>query len=209
MRKVIAIFCALFLAPSFSAKAWIGGPFSNNTYFGEEGDDGVYEAVAVPFGSARNGVGIYRWGVTNNFTGLSPQFITSVTLTSSTGSSGFQVPVSGNVEFGGVGNFTHSWFITGTFYRGFCQGTVNSGIGAISCIGAAQSADGLSGVSESISSSFRATFTAKNQGLPVRRFEGRGSASTTDGSGAFLNFRFAVFGSKVANGVNYFGLTGG
>lgn len=206
MKQLLGIFCALCLVPSFSAHAWIGGPFSNNTYFGEEGDDGVYEAVAIPFGSARNGVGTYRWGVTNNFPGLDPQNTTSVILTSSTGASGFTVPVSGNVEFAGVGNFTHSWFITGTYYRGFCQGTVNSGLGSITCIGAAQSADGLSGVSESISSSFRASFTARNQGIPIRRFEGRGSASTTDGSGAFLNFRFAIFGSKVANSVNYFGL---
>lgn len=206
MKKVFAVFCALILAPSFTANAWIGGPFSNNTYFGENGDDGVYEAVAIPFGSARNSLGIYRWGITNNFPGLDPQNTTSVTLSANGGSSTFAVPVSSNVEFSGVSHFTHTWFVTGTYYRGFCQGTVNSGLGAITCIGAAQSADGLSGISESVSSSFRATFTSKNQGVPVRRFEGQGRAATTDGSGAFLNFRFAVFGTKVANGVEYFGL---
>jgi hypothetical protein len=207
MKKIFAIFCALCLMPGFSAQAWIGGPFGNNTYFGEEGDDGVYEAVAVPIGRARNGVGIYRWGVTNNFPGLDPTNTTTFTFGSSTGTDDFVVPVSGNVMFGGVSLFTHSWFLNGVYYRGFCDGTVNSGLGTISCIGAARSAAGLSGILESVSSGFRAQFSDRSNGIPIRRFEGAGRARThVDSTGEVADFRFTVFGSKVANGVSYFGL---
>lgn len=205
MNKLIAVFCAFCLAPTFSSHAWIGGPFGNNTFFGEEGDDGVYEAVAVPIGKAKNGIGIFRWGVTNQFQGLSPQFTTTVVFTQPTGgTSGFIVPVSGNVAFGGVSRYTHTWFISGIYYRGFAEGTVNSGLGLISAIGAAQSAAGLSGINESISSGFRARFTDSGNGIPVRRFEGRGRAGTT--GTAATNFRFTVFGSKVSSAVQYFGV---
>lgn len=208
MKKIFSIFFALVLFPGYSAHAWIGGPFGNNTYFGEEGDDGVYEAVAVPVGKARNGVGIYRWGVTNNFTGLDPQNTTTFTFSSTTGFDTFTVPVSSNIMFGGTSLFTHSWFLNGVYYRGFCEGTVNSGLGVISCIGAARSAAGLSGIVESISSGFRAQFSDRNNGIPVRRFEGTGKARThVDSTGEVADFRFSVFGSKVANGVNFFGDT--
>lgn len=190
--------------PSFSAHAWIGGPFGNNTFFGEEGDDGVYEAVAVPIGSARNGVGLYRWGVTNNFTGISPQFTRTFTISSGGGSDDFIVGASGNVAFGGVGLFSHTWFISGIYYRGFSEGTVNSGLGIISAIGAARSAAGLSGIVESISSGFRAKFTDTGSGIPIRRFEGRGQATTHNATGS-SNFRMTVFGSKVSNSVQFFG----
>lgn len=204
MKKILVFFCALILMPSYSAHAWIGGPFGNNTFFGEEGDDGVYEAVAVPFGSARNGIGLYRWGVTNNFRGLAPNFTTTFRFTSNNGFDDFIIPVSGNVAFGGVSQFTHTWFIQGVYYRGFCEGSVNSGLGSISCIGAARSASGLSGILESISSGFRAKFTDTGSGIPIRRFEGRGKATTHGGE--LGNFRFTVFGSKVANAVQFFGL---
>lgn len=205
MKKIFTIFCAICLMPSFSAQAWIGGPFGNNTFFGDEGDDGVYEAVAVPFGSARNGIGLYRWGITNNFNGLAPNFTSTFTFTDGTGgSSAFVVPVSGNVAFGGVSQFTHTWFINGVYYRGFCEGSVNSGLGSISAIGAARSASGLSGVFESISSGFRANFADSGNGIPIRRFEGRGRASTVGGE--LADFRFVVFGSKVSNSVRFFGL---
>lgn len=208
MKKLFSIFCAICLVPSFSAHAWVGGPFGNNNYFGEDGDDGVYESVAIPIGKARNGIGIYRWGVTNNFPGLDPQNTTTFTFSSGSGFDTFTVPVSSNVMFSGVSLFTHTWFLNGVYYRGFCEGTVNSGLGIISCIGAARSAAGLSGVFESISSGFRAFYTNKGDGIPVRRFEGRGRARTHDGNtGLTTDFRFAVFGSRVANGVEYFGLT--
>ncbi|MBP9224936.1 MAG: hypothetical protein KBF76_13780 [Verrucomicrobiales bacterium] len=205
MKNVFTVFCAVFLMPTFSAQAWIGGPFSNNTFFGEDGDDGVYEAVAIPQGTARNGIGLYRWGVTNNFKGLDPRYTTTFTFTSGTGAfDTFTIPSSGNVAFGGTSRFTHSWFIGGIYYRGFCEGTVNSGLSVISCIGAARSAAGLSGVLASISSGFQAQFEESGNGLPIRRFEGEGSAST-DG-GALLDFDFFVFGSKVSHAVQFFGL---
>jgi hypothetical protein len=145
--------------------------------------------------------------VTNNFNGLDPANTTTFTFTSTSGSDDFTVPVSSNVMFGGVSLFTHSWFLNGVYYRGFCDGTVNSGLGSISCIGAARSAVGLSGILESISSGFRAQFSDKNNGIPIRRFEGSGTARThVDSTGEVSDFRFSVFGSKVANGVSYFGL---
>ncbi len=209
MKKIFAAFCALVLMPSFSAQAWIGGPFSNNSYFGEDGDDGVYEAVALPYGKgARNGIGLYRWGVTNNFTGVDDQSTLYYTVSGPGGSSDIRVPLSGNVEFGGVGHFTHSWYIEGVYYRGFCQGSVNSGLGTVNCTGGAYSAVEFSGIVESISSGFRASFTSRNDGLPVQRFEGRGHAAISDGRGrsGLEPFHFAVFGSKVASKVNYYGV---
>ena len=70
MKKLFALFCAICLMPSFSAHAWIGGPFSNNSFFGENGDDGVYEAVGFPTSGVSNGVGIFRWAVANNVVGI-------------------------------------------------------------------------------------------------------------------------------------------
>ncbi len=204
MKTFLSLFCAICLIPNFSAQAWIGGPFGNNTFNGEEGDDGVYEAVAVPLGSSKNGIGLYRWGITNNFKGLDPRYTTQVVITrTGGGSSGFSVPVSGNLAFGGVSQYTHSWFIQGVYYRGFCQGSVNSGLGAISCIGVAGSAAGLSGVTGSISSGFEAAFVSSGNGLPIRRFEGIGSAST-DGT-SLSDFSFFTFGSKVSTAVQFFG----
>jgi len=61
MKKGIGLFLAVVLMPAMSAQAWIGGPWSANTY-ASNGDDGVYEAVAT----MTDGVGMYRWGVGNN-----------------------------------------------------------------------------------------------------------------------------------------------
>jgi hypothetical protein len=55
--------------PSFSAQARIGGPFSGNTYFPENGDDGVYEVAAT----ATNRTGLYRIVVGNEFERVNPE----------------------------------------------------------------------------------------------------------------------------------------
>lgn len=205
MKQLFAIFCAVCLMPSMTSFGWVGGPFSNNTYFGENGDDGVYEAVAVPTSpGTRNGIGLFRWGVTNDFPGLNPANITSFRFTRGDAFTDFTIPVSGNVQFSGVSTFNHSWFLRGVFYTGFCNGTVNSGIGFVSATGVASSTAGITGTVESISSSFRARFTNEGDGIVVRRFEGRGRASST--VDAFGQFRFFAFGSKVHDGVQYFGL---
>lgn len=219
MKKIFAAFCALVLMPSFSAQAWIGGPFSNNSFFGEDGDDGVYEAVAFPIGNkspnrptVKNGIGTFRWAVTNTksytddvATSLSRVFFDdegniSFTLVS-------VQPITSNVYYGGVGQISHSWFIEGVAYRGNCDGTVNSGIGSITCIGQATNQEDTS---ESVSSSFRAKFDGSGQGLPVMRFsgKGRGSAINFFDPTATLPFRFIVFGSRVTPDVNYNGQRG-
>ncbi len=69
MKKIFALFCAVFLMPTFSAQAWIGGPFSNNSFFEPAGTDGVYEATAT----ALNGIGSIAFSVGNEFQGAGAQ----------------------------------------------------------------------------------------------------------------------------------------
>lgn len=195
--------------PSFSSYAWIGGPFSNNTYFGEDGDDGVYEAVAIPTngGFSRNGIGMFRWGVANDsaFTDDATTSV-SVALFDDQGNviqSFVDVrPIASNIYFGGTGQISHTWFIEGVSYRGNCDGTANSGVNTITCVGTASNPQDTN---EYISSQFRASFENGGNGVPVSRFSGRGRGQTADVfAGVFGNdfeptsFRFAVFGSKVS-----------
>tara|TARA_B110000305_G_C19250703_1_gene544603 strand:+ start:284 stop:688 length:405 start_codon:yes stop_codon:yes gene_type:complete len=103
MKNIIAIFCTLFLAPTSHSYAWIGGPFSNNSYFGESGDDGVYEAIAT----GPNAIGIFRIVVANEFGG-SQDLNTGLTRlpgATATGGGGIAVPAinSGNIFIGGFG----------------------------------------------------------------------------------------------------------
>jgi len=184
--------------PTFSTYAWIGGPFSNNTYFGEEGDDGVYEAIAIPTGGQlNNGIGIFRWGVAND-----SAFTDDATITTTTTIANGQAlvsirPIASNIYFGGTGQVSHTWFIEGVSYRGNCDGTANSGVNEITCVGTASNPENPS---QSISSGFRATFENGGEGVPVSRFSGRGNAQVDDffGIGETTKFRFAVFGSKVS-----------
>lgn len=198
MKKIFALFCAVFLMPSFSAHAWIGGPFSNNSYFSQSGDDGVYEAVGIPVNNRanpnqriKNGIGLYRWAVTNN-----TSFVDVVLLTS-------------NVYFGGVGQVSHTWFVEGVAYRGTCEGTVNSGIGTVNCIGSASDAGGTS----LIESSFKGKYSSAGdggQGIPISRFRarGRGTFIEVGNPAGTVAFRFRVLGSKVTQNVTYNGIGG-
>ena len=126
MKKIFAVTLALIVVPSFHAHAWIGGPFNNNS-FTPEGDDGIYEAIAIPV--IGSGMGLYRWGVNNRSAG-GTQF-----------TNGLQGG-TGNVLFGGmVGNFNqHIWYFNGETYFGPCYGSVNSGVGTVSCVGTAATA---------------------------------------------------------------------
>lgn len=221
MKKIFTIFCAVCLMPSFSAHAWIGGPFSNNSYFSEQGDDGVYEAVAIPVNNRanpnqviKNGIGMYRWAVTNN-TSFSDGVSTSVSQVffDDQGNILFTlvdiIPLTSNVYFGGVGQTSHTWFIEGVAYRGSCEGTANSGIGVINCVGTAASNDGTG----LIESTFKGKYSSAGdggEGIPISRFraKGRGTSVDFNDPANSANFRFRVFGSKVTQGVTYNGIGG-
>lgn len=203
MKQVFAIFCAICLMPSMTSFGWVGGPFSNNTYFGENGDDGVYEAVGVPISrGGRNGIGLFRWGVTNNLNPTNNIVTSNFTFTTGGSSSDFVAPTAGNVQLGAVSRFNHNWFLRGVYYRGFCEGTANSGIGVVTALGVARAASGITGTGDTIQSGFRARFTDEGDGIPSRRFEGRGRATTSIAN--FRTFRFFAFGTKVADSVNVF-----
>lgn len=217
MKKLFAIFCAVFLMPTFSAQAWIGGPFSNNAFFGEDGDDGVYEAVAFPVRNANgkgltNGIGVFRWAVTNN-KAFNEDTTTSISTVffDNQGNIAFTLvniqPITSNVYFGGVGQVSHTWFVEGVSYRGNCDGVVNSGIGAITCVGQATNVEDNT---QTVSSSFKAKFDGSGEGLPILRFSGRGRGETHN---FFIptedqRFHFIVFGSRVTPTVTYNGVNG-
>ena len=69
MKKVFGIFAAVILMPALQVQAWVGGPWSNNSYQAN-GDDGIYEAV----GSLTDGTAMYRWAVNNEGTAAGTAF---------------------------------------------------------------------------------------------------------------------------------------
>lgn len=200
MKKVFAIFSALCLMPSFSAQAWIGGPFSANSYFGEQSTDGVYEAAA----STVNGVGLYRFAIGNEFQGINPAGVNASVPSQSTVQPGQLVTVpgisSGNVVIGAWGSgFTNVWFYEGVQYFGTTLGTVNQVLGQV--IGMATSSDNLGQGANTITTAFRARLVKDSEFLAATPFEGVGRAQTSAGD----RFRFTVLGSKVSNNL-LFGL---
>ena len=121
MKKGLGVFIALVLMPSVPANAWSGGPFGNNNGF-SQGDDGVYEAVAV----CSNGMGLYRFGVRNQ---------PSTTANNAAGTT------TSNVEFNAgvlTGRSTNVWYYRGITYIGACVGSVSSVAGTVSVVGNAQ-----------------------------------------------------------------------
>ncbi len=194
MKKIFTVFCAICLMPTFSAQAWIGGPFSNNSFFGEDGDDGVYEAAA----SAFNGIGLYRIVVGNDFDGVNPKGVNASVPS--------QIPVpgintvtvpgisSGNVVIGAYGSsFSNVWYYEGVFYAGVTLGTASSVMGTVNAFAEARDQRGFG--LNTLSSSFIANFQGTGKFLPARVFSGSGQGQI----GANLPFEFGVYGSKVSS----------
>lgn len=201
MKQLFALFCAIVLMPSFSAHAWIGGPFSNNSYFGTEGDDGVYEIV----GTAVNGLGLYRIVVGNNFEGVNPTGVqASVPAQRPNPGGGGSITVpginSGNIFFGGLGsNQSNIWFYEGLAYFGNAIGTVNSAQGIAVGVGSAVS----TAPAQRLNSFFEARILRTGRAVVVSGFTGTGELRV---STALNNpVRFTVFGTKVSDAI-LFGL---
>ena len=94
-------------------------------------------------------------------------------------------------------------------YRGTCEGTANSGLGVIHCIGNATEVVLGLGI---IESSFKGRFSSAgdgDEGIPISRFsaKGRGTAINLANQLAPIAFRFRVFGSKITASVNYNGFS--
>ena len=194
MKKIFAAFCAIVLMPSFSAQAWVGGPFSNNSFSEVGGDDGIYEASA----STVNGIGLYRFAVGNEFEGINPQGVAASVPSTVVFQFGTQVTVpgisSGNVVIGAWGNgFTNIWFYRGVQYFGATLGTVNSSNNTV--IGMATSRDNNGVGANAISTAFRAKLIRSSNLIAATPFQGIGRAQTSAGD----RFRFTVLGSKVSN----------
>jgi len=180
--------------PSFSAHAWIGGPFSSNSFFGTNGDDGVYEAAAT----ASNGIGLYRIVVGNNFAGVNPGGVNASVPSQASVTPGAVVTVpgisSGNVVIGAYGSsFSNVWYHEGVFYAGITLGTASSVTGNVTGFAEARNNRGVG--ASVLSSSFVAKFQGGGQFIPVRVFSGTGQAQV----GALPPFEFGVYGSKVSN----------
>ena len=194
MKKIFAAFCAIVLMPSFSAQAWTGGPFSNNSFSDVGGDDGIYEASA----STVNGIGLYRFAVGNEFAGVAPDSVTASIPNQVVFQPGTIVTVpgisSGNVIIGAWGNgFTNIWYYRGVQYFGATLGTVNSSNNTV--IGMATSRDNNGVGANAISTAFRAKLIRSSNLIAATPFQGIGRAQTSAGD----RFRFTVLGSKVSN----------
>jgi hypothetical protein len=217
--------------PTFSAQAWIGGPFSNNAFFGETGADGVYEATA----SAVNGLGLYRVVVGNDFDGVAANQVqftgdqqTTVTplgvgaggggATASTGRPVDYIQIkSGNAVIGAFGSsWTNVWFFEGISYYGRTLGTANFASGTVVATAEAYSVNVVNPTTPQdltpnafLSSMFRAQVKSSGKLIAARTFTGRGqgrvrfSDRTAQGLATPdpINFRFTVFGSKVSDAV--------
>jgi hypothetical protein len=204
MKKIFALFCAVCLMPSFSAQAWIGGPFSNNAFFGETGSDGIYEASA----SAVNGIGLFRIVVGNEFQGAGAQQVqntgdaaSTVTAAGNIGRPiGYTQIKSGNTVIGAVGSpWSNIWYFRGVSYFGRTLGTANFASGLVMGVGEAYSSDVVNprvpvtqaGVGAGavpvgarlpqdltplsfLSSSFKAQIKASGQLIAARTFQGTG-----------------------------------
>ena len=192
--------------PTFSAQAWIGGPFSNNSFFGDNGDDGVYEAAAT----AVNTIGLFRIVVGNNFSGVKPSAVVSsipaVVIIPPLGGSTLSPPPigSGNTVVGAIASqSSNMWFVQGVFYSGICFGTANSVMGIVQGIGEARNLRGLG--TTRVSSAFTANFQGTGRFIPARAFSGSGQASVVTDAGAVVIpvFNFSVFGSKVSSRITF------
>ena len=117
MKKVFGIFAAVILMPALQVQAWVGGPWSNNSYQ-DNGDDGIYEAV----GSLTDGTAMYRWAVNNEGTAAGTAFTAPAGAINGAHAS--------NVQFGGLFGSTnpHVIWYRGIVYYGRCFGIVNSGL---------------------------------------------------------------------------------
>lgn len=133
MKQVFGIFAALVLMPGMQVQAWVGGPWSNNSYQ-TNGDDGIYEAV----GSLTDGTAMYRWAVNNNGTGANAAITTGAANGGSTS----------NVQFAGLFGAMnpHVVWYRGIVYYGRCFGMVNSGLhGGLVMVTGNATDDALSG----------------------------------------------------------------
>jgi hypothetical protein len=196
MKKIFALFSSFCLIPTFSAQAWIGGPFSENTYFGVNGDDGIYEAIATGV----NAIGIFRIIVDNEGQSLG---VTVVTDPNGGGQTIVQNPVSGNTSIGGLTSTNSNvWFVNGISYFGNCVGTVNSKLGIVSGIGFARDPETIGAVADS---SFSAQLDRSGRNIASIPFSGRGVVriTSTANQTRLAQLRFRVFGTKVSNSVNY------
>jgi|APTNR8051073442_1049403.scaffolds.fasta_scaffold33006_2 hypothetical protein len=202
MKKVFAIFTVLCLFPGFNAYAWIGGPYSNNSFSEIGGDDGVYEAV----GTARNGIGLYRIVVGNSFAGVNPSAVQASVPSQIPNTGNVSNPItvpglnSGNIFFGGLGtNASNIWVFEGVSYFGNVIGTVNSAQGRVVAVGTAFTGANQTGTR--LSSYFRANVSGTGKLLPVKSFAGTGRLQISTQLGR--NIRFTVFGSKVSDEILY------
>lgn len=202
MKKFFAVFSAVCLIPGFNAFAWVGGPYSNNSFSELGGDDGVYEAI----GTARNGIGLYRIVVGNSFPGVNPNAVQS-SVPSQAGVNGDLTVIvpglnSGNIFFGALGaNSSNIWVFEGVSYFGNVIGTVNSAQGRVFGVGTAFAGQNQTGAR--LSSYFKANLSGTGRLLPVRTFAGTGKFQVSTQVGR--DIRFTVFGSKVSDEI-LFGL---
>lgn len=202
MKKLFAIFCAICLMPSFSAQAWIGGPFSNNSYFGLGGDDGIYEAIAT----GANTLGYYRIVIANNSGSIGTP--TTTTQAAGTPPSINGVLASGNGIIGGQGNQSTSlWYVEGITYAGRAFGTVSMWAGAITGMSTADEVTVNDYLAGTVSSQFTAAFQNTGALIPSRAFFGAGvltvNFAPAGTQGPFVTpaggqIPLTIYGSKVS-----------
>ena len=185
----------------YSAHAWVGGPFSNNTFFGSGSEDGVYEATAA----AVNGVGIFRIVVGNAYQGVNPEGVvaTAPSTQAENGNAIILVPGvnSGNVFVGAFGGRSFVFFYEGVSYIGTTLGSVSGVNGSVFAVGGGNDNNGAG--TNSLGASFTARIQRSGNFIPATAFNGSGTGRIN--GAAATEFSFTVFGSKVSNNI-FFGL---
>ena len=199
MKKLFAIFCAVCLMPSFSAQAWIGGPFSNNSYGGQGGSDGIWEGVAT----GANLVGITRFAIGNVYPGIgSPATTAPANVVFPPGIVVTTPSISsGNAVIGAYGSqTTATFYFQGDFYAtGTTFGSVSTASGSVFAVGSASDGANVLEFAYAGSLSGSGGFTYGGFMPSQRAFTAVGVAGITGTVAGEVPI--TVFGSKVSDSI--------
>lgn len=198
MKKLFAVFCAVCLMPTFSAQAWVGGPFSNYNFSGQGGADGIWEGVV----SGTDVVGITRFAIGNTYAGVGTPTTTTPQQTAAGGGGAIITTpsiASGNAVIGAFASTTSAvFYFEGDFYgQGTTLGSVSPSSGSVVALG--NSTDGANTIEFYYRGSLTGSggFAYSSVRAPQRSFTASGQI--TDTGAVAGEVAITVFGTKVSD----------